>query len=225
MDAEPDEKPILAPVCRSCHSYLEPEGSWRVDLDGDYWVTLDVQNGDEICRRPREGNQSRALAVMEGTATLIDHRQHKEHLLALVSLASDQELKDLGEWCARMGKQSAFMSMVLHWQAWVRYPWKLAPSWSEKLAKSFGVSPGTMYEDVRVGQLFAEDTGPPIEASWYRVACHADDPKAALARAHELRGEGGSIQDFRNELRGGKPETDTHECPDCHAMHRIKKGD
>jgi len=221
-DAAAGEEPILAPVCRSCHEYLEPSGSWRVDREGDYWLVTDVQNGDEICRRPYEGGQPKALAVLESTASLIDHRQNKEHLLALVGLATDDELRGFDEWCTRMGKQSAFGRMVVHWQAWVRYPWKLAPSWSEDLAKSFGVAPSTIYEDVQVGRMFAEDTGPPIEASWYRVACHADDPKAALARAHELRGEGGSIQDFRNELRGEKAAPEMHECPDCGASHRIK---
>jgi len=214
----------IADVCRPCHDQLEPEGTWRVERQGDYWQTLDVQTGELICRRPIQGDQSKALALLESVGGLADYRDKDRRLLTLASLATDDEVLMLAEYGSRMRVGGAAVQMIAHYEAWMRYPNKLAPNWAEKLAKSFGCSDKAIYEDVRATELYASDEGPPLDASWYRQACHAQDRQAAVKLAHEVHEGGGSITDFRKSLGLPSANREKHECPLCHQLHVIKEG-
>ena len=213
----------LAPVCRACHGLLEPEGTYRIEQRGDYWYVLDLQNGDTICRRPVHGDQSRALALLESVGGLADYRDKDRRLLTLASLATDDEVLMLAEYGSRMRVGGAAVQMIAHYEAWMRYPNKLAPNWAEQLAKSFGCSEAAIYEDVRATELYANDEGPPLDASWYRQACHAADPQAAVKLAHEVHEGGGSITDFRKAL--GLPSANREKCTcvACGNVHNRKE--
>jgi len=216
-------KSPLAPVCRACHEMLEPEGPYRIEQREDYWYVLDIQNGDTICRRPVQGDQSKALALLESIGGLADYRDKDRRLLTLASLATDDEVLMLAEYGSRMKVGGAAVQMIAHYEAWMRCPNKLAPNWAEQLAKSFDCSEKTIYEDTRATELYANDNGPPLPASWYRQACHAPDRQAALTLAHEVHEAGGSITDFRKRL--GLPSANREKCTclTCGNVHNRKE--
>jgi hypothetical protein len=213
----------LAPVCRPCHDRLEPEGTWRIERRGDFWFVLDVQNGDIICRRPVMGDQSKALALLETIGGLADYRDKDRRLLTLASLATDAEVMMLDEYGSRMRRGGAAVQMVARYEAWMRNPDKERPDWAARLAESFGCSDKAIYEDVRAARLYAEDEGPALDATWYRQASHAADPKAAVALAHKVHEAGGSITDFRKAL--GLPSACREKCTcgTCGNIHNKKE--
>jgi hypothetical protein len=223
MDAERNEEPVLAPVCRACHRRLEPEGRWRIKREGDYWVTLDIRNGESVCRRPVLADQSRALALLESIGGLVDQRDKDRRLLTLASLATDDEVLMLAECGSRMKVGGAAVQVVAHYEAWARYPWKGRPHWAERLAKTFGCSAKTIYEDVAAGRLYADDPGPPLPASWYRQAAHAADPEAAVRLGHEIHEAGGTITMFRKALGLPSANRQMHACPLCGRWHAIQE--
>jgi len=194
-----------------------------VDKEGDFWVTRDSENGDIICRRPVMGDQSKALALLETIGGLADYRDKDRRLLTLASLATDAEVIMLDEYGSRMRRGGAAVQMVARYEAWMRNPDKERPDWAARLAESFGCSDKAIYEDVRAARLYAEDEGPALDATWYRQASHAADPKAAVALAHKVHEAGESITDFRKALGLPSACRERCTCGTCGNVHNKKE--
>ncbi len=215
-----DDPENQAPVCRPCHGRLEPEGSWRLTRADGVYTVLNIQTGEVVCRRPVEGDQTKAVELLYAVTEVTDYRDKDRRLVELVARASDEDVARMYEWGGRSKRQGSAVQMVSLYELYMRRPIKTG--WAKDLAEQFGRAVVTVYEDVRAAELYVNDEGAPMDASWYRVACHASDPVKALAIGREISERGGSVSDFRKELGYSQGEWET--CS-LNYRHRIKKGD
>jgi len=211
-----------APACADCNmNWLIPSGPWRVDRVGEMWVTCDATTGEEVCRRPAENRGSQALEVIHRVGELLDYRGDKAGLLALLQYLPDDDLVRVDEWAGRIEGSCARTRALSRYEYWQRCPWKEQPSWAERIGKLFGVKENTVFQDVGAARLYAEDTGPPKDWSWYREGYRLTKRLGAegvLTAMNEVWEQGGSVRDFRREM-GVKEESEMCDCPTCGNKH------
>ena len=213
-----------APTCHECNTrWLIPGGPWEVHQVNGMWQTLDVQSGELICRRPVKPGNTAVLSYLARAADKIDYRDSDRRVLLLVEQLADDELDSLDEIGMRYQQRGAGVRMVARYEAAMRHPFRGGAAWVGDLAKRFKCSEAAVYEDVRATELYANDEGPPLDASWYRQACHAADPQAALKLAHETHEAGGSITDFRKALGLPSANRDKCTCVACGNVHNRKE--
>lgn len=221
-----DDPANLCPCCDPCHDWLEPEGTWRVRRLGGHWLVTDVRTGEEISRRPAEARGTEALTIITQVSDILDPRKEKDRLLALIAYLSDYDLQLLDEKMMRVGQSSARVRAILQYEAWRRYPWKLAPNWADKIALAFGVAPQTVRENVRTARIFAEDDGPAMDWSYYILAAHQPEPQAALETVRESWQSGGTVRQAKVALGVAEPSPQVEDwdvCPTCQGRGRVRR--
>lgn len=208
-------------LCVACDAMMIPEGSWNVRREGDEWVTFDPTG--ELSRRPAEVKGSQALVVIQRVGDLLDPRGEKTNLLALFRFVSDNDLRLLDEYGMRMAAGGARIRALAQYHAYLRYPWKDAPNWAEKLAESFGVSAKTIYENVRAAALYAQTDGPTMAWSYYVAASHSPEPPEAVKVAQAMWEQSATVAQVRAALKGESGDPDWCLCPACGDRHIEKK--
>jgi hypothetical protein len=185
------------------------------------WVTLDVTSGEEVCRRPVEPRAIDAVAEIQHVTDLLDPRGEKDRLRAFLAYRSDSELQVLNAVASRQQRVSAAFRALVRYEAYLRYPFKLAPNWADVIGEAFGVAANTMRQDVQAARLWELDSEPAMNWSWYRTLCHAVNGVELLQEVKEtIWAQGaGTIADLRAFL--GLVKREMHECPSCGAMHAL----
>ena len=218
-------------VCRRCHNRLEPEGSWSLKREGEFYIVRNVPTGELVSRRPIEPRADKGLVALNMALDLLDPRDEARHFITLLSMATDDELLATDAHLGQMGGQIRYGRMLLRHEMWLRNPGKEElcdckerrwPQAVHDVAEKCDLAEYTVWEDVRAAQLYIADDGKPMPDSFYRIATHAEDQFAALGRAREIFEAGGTTRNLRAEL-GLAREAQTCTCIKCGNVHLVKQ--
>ena len=206
----------LVPVCHECHGNVTAH-RWRIERAGDFWNTVDARTGQLLSRRYAAPMGAVLAGPTAELGRMLATGAEQRSFLDKLAVESDENLRLLDKSFGTLSRASSWARCLVRYEAYRRWPYKKTAI--PDLAKAFRCSTAGIYEDVRAAQLYAEDTGPPMPASWYRAASHTADPQEGLTIARQLWEQGATVAALRQRFDRSSGRAKKHKCPICGHLH------